>query len=241
VTRNRRLDSEQSRLSKSLPVRRALAARCWSAHALTLALAALLAEACVYDGGDRCGDNQILLDSATCVCAPGYVVSGPECVSCGENEVPSPTGCACIENYSRATPESPCEPRPGGLGDPCDAQTPCTNPSFDHCQMGSAASGYCTSSGCAATVDCTGGYACDTAGSPSFCKRPPVGAGKMCSSPADCADGDATFCDTFMTQSCLVMGCTVTPNDCFEGTECCDLSAFGLPAPICVAPGSCPP
>lgn len=240
MTRSRRLDSQRSRLNRSLPVARAPAARRWSTRALTLALAALIAEACTYDEDDRCGDNQVLFDSSTCICAPGYVMNGPECVACGDNEVPSAAGCVCAESYSRATPESPCEAIPGGVGDACDAQTPCTNPAYDHCQMGSATSGYCTSSGCTTSAECTGGYACDTAASPSFCKRPPVGAGEACTSSADCADGDATFCDAVRTHSCLVQGCTLAPNDCFEGTVCCDLSRFGVPLPICVAQGGCP-
>ena len=50
---------------------------------------------------------------------------------------------------------------------------------------------------------------------------------------------EATYCDTFKSHSCLVQGCSLTPNNCFSGWECCDLSAFGVPQPICVAQGAC--
>jgi hypothetical protein len=62
-----------------------------------------------------------------------------------------------------------------------------------------------------------------------------------CETPDDCAGTEATFCDSFMTHSCQVQGCQVDPNDCFAGFECCDLSAFGLPEPLCIPTGACMP
>jgi hypothetical protein len=42
-----------------------------------------------------------------------------------------------------------------------------------------------------------------------------------------------------MTHACLVQGCSLDPDDCFAGYECCDLSMFGIPQ-ICVPKGTCP-
>ena len=66
----------------------------------------------------------------------------------------------------------------------------------------------------------------------------PTGEDMPCSSSADCAGFEATFCDTFVTGTCLVSGCTVVPDSCSAGKECCDLSSFGLP-PLCIAAGAC--
>jgi hypothetical protein len=57
--------------------------------------------------------------------------------------------------------------------------------------------------------------------------------------PADCAGKEASFCDAVMTHQCLVPGCTLTPDNCFEGTQCCDLSMF-TGTTLCVAKGTCP-
>jgi hypothetical protein len=37
----------------------------------------------------------------------------------------------------------------------------------------------------------------------------------------------------------LVQGCTLMPDNCFVGTECCDLSSFGIAQPLCIAEGQC--
>lgn len=66
----------------------------------------------------------------------------------------------------------------------------------------------------------------------------PMGLGMSCSSNDDCADTEATFCDTFMSHTCQVQGCSLDPNDCYEGAACCDFSAYGL-GTLCV-PGGCP-
>jgi hypothetical protein len=64
------------------------------------------------------------------------------------------------------------------------------------------------------------------------------GEGQPCTSQNDCAGFDATFCDVFVTGSCLVRDCTVTPDSCSAGKECCDLTNFGLPT-LCIAEGAC--
>jgi hypothetical protein len=69
--------------------------------------------------------------------------------------------------------------------------------------------------------------------------EPPTGVGLECTSDADCAGTDATYCETLVSHACVVQGCSVEENDCFEGNECCDLSAFGMPT-LCVLEGRCP-
>jgi len=68
--------------------------------------------------------------------------------------------------------------------------------------------------------------------------RKPTGEDQPCRSEADCAGFEATFCDAFVTNTCMVRGCRVVPDSCFVGKECCDLSEFGLPT-LCVAAGVC--
>jgi hypothetical protein len=199
-----------------------------------LAGAALLG--CVFDEAERCGENQVF--SATdglCVCEPGAAKTEQGCVPCGVDEVAGPNGCACPEGFTRPTPEAACELVPSALGLACDTvSAPCADARYDHCQIVSGTSGYCTSADCTSSAECENGYACDTTASPAFCRRPPLGAGQPCSSAADCAGTEATHCDAVVSRSCLVEGCTLSPNNCFEGMQCCDLSAFGLTAPLCV-------
>ena len=66
----------------------------------------------------------------------------------------------------------------------------------------------------------------------------PLGEDQPCGSAADCAGFEATFCDIFVTGTCLVSGCSVAPDSCSAGKECCDLTAFGLPS-LCIVAGAC--
>jgi hypothetical protein len=66
----------------------------------------------------------------------------------------------------------------------------------------------------------------------------PTGEDLPCTSAADCAGLQASFCDLFVSHTCLVSDCSVTPDSCSAGKECCDLSAFGLPT-LCIAAGAC--
>ena len=209
---------------------------------LLFSVFSVMSGACVYDADNICGPGQeSSSDGTVCVCAEGSAWTEQGCVPCGDNENPGSEGCVCAEGYSRAVPGGACEPVPEGQGLECDTEgASCTDPTFDHCQVVSGTTGYCTSTGCASSEDCEGGYACDLSASPSVCQRPPIGLSAPCQSDADCAGNEATYCDTFQTQSCLVMGCSIDPDDCFEGWECCDLTGFGVPAPFCVAEGECP-
>ena len=207
---------------------------------LLAALGALVPSACVYDADDRCSPGQVLLTDSACGCAEGSAFTPQGCVPCAENEVAGPNGCACAEGLSRPTPDAACQASPRELGVACDAgSTPCTSSQYDHCQLVSGMGGYCTSTGCASSAECEAGYACDAAASPPFCRRPPLGAGRACVAPADCAGTEATWCDTVVSHTCLVQGCSVAAQDCFEGTQCCDFTQFGVPAPLCVPPGAC--
>lgn len=199
----------------------------------------LLAQAftgCLYDADTRCGEGMGEFDEANnrCVCPEGSVYTEAGCVTCGEHEVASPSGCNCEEGYSRPSADAPCAETPSGLGADCDpAASTCAAP-FDHCEAGSNG-GYCTSS-CTTSDDCEGGYACNAA---SICQRPPVGLGTPCETAEDCAGTEATYCDTFVAHSCQVQGCQLEPDNCFSGFECCDLTAFGVPEPLCIPQGAC--
>lgn len=202
-----------------------------------LALLTQVIPGCLYDSDKPCGDLDVYGDNARCVCPAGSAYTPDGCVACGAHEVASASGCVCEEGYSKPTADAPCAETPTGLGTECDPAAPSCPEPYDHCEPASDA-GYCTTSGCSASTDCEGGYACNA---DAVCQRPPVGLGKSCSSPDDCAGTEATFCDTFQTHACQVQGCSLAPNDCFVGFECCDLSAFGLPEPLCVPQGLCMP
>lgn len=66
----------------------------------------------------------------------------------------------------------------------------------------------------------------------------PTGEDESCMTHDDCAGFEASFCDSFVTFTCLVPNCTLAPDNCFAGKECCDLSSFGLPT-LCIADGAC--
>jgi hypothetical protein len=203
-----------------------------------LTLLGLLSQGCVLDQDDPCGPNQVpWTGKERCVCAEGTAYTPAGCVACGEHEVSSPAGCVCEAGFARSVATQPCAPIPEGIGTPCSSDAECLNPGYPHCETPSTG-GYCTSLGCVDSSGCNGGYACNTAASPPYCQRPPSGAGLSCTTDADCAGKEATFCDTFVTGTCLVRDCTLEPDSCFTGSECCDLSGFGLPA-LCIAAGAC--
>lgn len=211
----------------------------------TFLLAALLAAAagCVYDSDHRCDDNQTLSsDGRQCICVSGSVMTAHGCTLCGANEVPGNGVCDCAPGYTHPTPGAACQAAPASaLGTACNtASAPCTDPTYSTCHVTSGTTGYCTNAGCTTAADCLGGYACDTTSQPAFCKRPPVGVGQTCQSNADCAGTEATYCDAMVSHQCLVQGCKVASNDCFSGTECCDLSMYGVMQPVCLPPGACP-
>jgi hypothetical protein len=216
---------------------RALIQRGSARRSTALALG-LLASSCVLDTDARCGRDQVFSDER-CVCADGTIYTAAGCVPCREGEVASALGCVCGVGYARSTPDAACEPIPYGIGLECASDSECLNAEYPHCQSSPLGDAYCTSAGCDETSVCGAGYACDLGATPAYCRRPPVGVGQACSSDADCAGGEAAYCDQGFSSTCLVKDCTLAPDDCFPGTECCDLSSFALPT-LCVAPGTCP-
>ncbi len=199
---------------------------------------------CSYDPDERCGPRQVYADPNACICEPGYVFddSGSDCVRCGEHERENGGVCVCQDGYARSRAGAACEQVSAELGAACDDEQPCAGDEFDYCQMSEGSEGYCTSAGCADSNDCKAGYACNTQADPSYCQRPPVGLGQSCESSADCADTEATYCETLTSNTCLVEGCE-TADDCFPGNECCDLSSFlgtSLCLPADVSAEFCP-
>lgn len=192
------------------------------------------------DGNDRCGPNQLLWSSnERCVCAEGTAYMPEQgCVPCGEHEVAAAAGCVCETGYGRTPATGLCEPIPEGIGTPCTSNAECLNPAFPHCQLTPSGEGYCTTLGCVDDAGCSGGYACNITETPSFCQRPPTGNGVPCTSDADCAGYDASYCEVFVSGTCLVRDCSVTPDSCFTGFECCDLTPYSLPT-LCLAEGLC--
>jgi hypothetical protein len=207
--------------------------------AALFALLGVMPSACTYDPSDRCGPHQVMYEDLRCVCDAHSATTATGCVPCGADEVPGATGCTCKPGYSKSEEGGACEPTPMGLGTACEVSTGCSDPRFNHCEPGADGKGYCTETGCSSSADCTGGYACDALVTPSVCRRPPLGLAMSCTSDADCAGTEATYCDTFQSHSCLVQGCSLMPDNCFSGWECCDLSMYGIAQPLCIPQGAC--
>lgn len=208
---------------------------------LLMALFAALPAACTYDADHRCGPHELLWgDSESCVCEPTAVYTANGCVPCGENEVPGANVCVCIAGYSRSPETGVCTPPSAALGSACnDTDKPCTDPAFNFCATSPLGERYCTISGCQTSADCSSGYSCDLSVSPSVCRRPPTGLLQPCTGQDDCAGTEATYCEGFGLNVCVVQGCSFAPDDCFEGWQCCDLTSFAIPEPICVPKGYC--
>lgn len=201
-------------------------------------LASLWASACVYDPDERCGPRQVLIDNDRCVCEAGFVPGEGGCVTCGENEQESGGECLCVEGYARPAEGAACEEIPDQLGLACDADSePCAEGEYSLCHVTEGTSGYCTSA-CSSDDDCSGGYRCHEAGADSYCRRPPLGYLDDCKSDADCADGEATYCETLQENKCLVPCSAGNTDVCFEGEVCCNYVIF---TPICVPQSACAP
>jgi hypothetical protein len=204
------------------------------------ALSASLLAACIVEDGDKaCGPNQVKVSSdgaRYCECADGFILDPRDkigCIPCAENEESVNGECQCVEGYTRPSEGALCST--STLGAPCSPSEPCMG-EFPVC----AAEGYCTFEGCASSDACMlPGWLC----AEGVCKKPPEGYGKECASADDCADTEATYCDTFRTHSCLVQGCG-KGLPCPGDWSCCDLAPFAA-MPICFEPknlvaGNCP-
>jgi len=76
-------------------------------------------------------------------------------------------------------------------------------------------------------------------------EQQPTGVDEPCESSADCAMFDATFCDTFMTHTCLIEKCATGENSCPDSWVCCDYSTLLAGLSICaqserLVAGECP-
>lgn len=90
---------------------------------------------------------------------------------------------------------------------------------------------------CEASSNCPTGELCDRYGS-GRCTPAPAGLGSTCGSAADCASGEATFCETFSTRTCQVQGCKELGGVCPGDFLCCDFSI--LSTSLCVPPDTAP-
>ena len=218
------------------------AGRYW---ALALGLGAgmaLLGASCIYDPDHRCGPKQHLSDNSSCVCDEGLVLLGQDCVPCGENEVWQSGVCVCSDGFTRgASDGGACVQSGAGASCELDAEpSTCSDPLFPTCRDHGGGAGYCTTS-CAGDTDCPHGFVCDTNATPATCKSAAVGQGDPCTSAADCAGKDASFCENTITHLCIVTGCSMeSPISCSEGFSCCDVHSLGLALTLCVPEGRCP-
>jgi hypothetical protein len=207
-------------------------------------------ERCVCDGNSAwsqsgcvpCGTHEVA-SALGCVCETGYgrTDATAACAPCGANEITNAFGaCECAKGYSRPSAGEACVLAPAGQGVACDSSPgSCADPTYNYCRLVTAAQGYCTTQNCTNSADCLGGYECDLSASPSYCRRPPVGLLTPCASNADCAGTEATYCDIYYSKACLVQGCSLSPDNCFTGFQCCDLSKYGVAQPLCVVQGGC--
>ncbi len=203
------------------------------------------ASSCLYHSSDRCDPGQTYNSEAgLCVCddSQNLIAGDHGCEACDANATAKDDVCTCNDGFSGDG--KTCVETPKALGTDCKADADCNDEKYNTCHLVSADSGYCTNSGCTTVddADCSGGYACDLSATPSYCERPPSGAGMACKSNDDCKGTDATYCETFNTHQCFVQGCSLTANDCFPGKECCDLAPLSggiVKAVICVDSGTC--
>ena len=201
-----------------------------SAVLLTATVIGTAIGACLYDPDQRCGPAMHFVDVANaCVCDANAIAVPGGCKACAADEVAAGGACACPAGQTKN--ESNVCVTVAGLGDACDtASSPCNNPMYSYCATSGGTSGTCTKT-CTSNAECDAAYTCTTWGAHPYC-RTFKGVGKSCTSPADCT-GDAMFCDTYQTHSCIVAGCDLVKNDCPRGQTCSDFSMFGLPN-LCV-------
>lgn len=212
-----------------------------------LAIGALATASCIVDGS-RCDAHQVELHGnfAICVCEPDAVfnASGAGCTPCGENETALNGACTCKEGFARPAADAGCVA--STVGAACSAATPCSSTEYPFCVTTTAGDGYCSREGCASNADCPTDYTCEAGASARYCKRPLTGLGAACTSSADCAGFEASYCEAFQTHTCILQGCANGAASCPNEWACCDFSSLlGAPFSICASPstltgGSCP-
>lgn len=199
--------------------------------AMKLSILVLVAAGgCVYDANNLCG-QYMTYDAAleACVCVDNAIVEDLGCAPCPADEVVIAGACGCAPGSAKSAADV-CE-RIAGLGDPCESASDCTSSTYAYCAPGVAGS-TCTST-CEDDTDCADAYTCATWEPQPYC-REFVGLGASCVSSADCAETDATFCDTYESHTCIVAGCSLDNGACPRGTMCCDFSQYGF-GTLCAA------
>jgi len=172
----------------------------------------------------------------SCVCVVGYVLDDElQCRRCGEHQQSVGDRCLCEMGYAfdaqrNCVPQAPTMVQGCARDEDCPASAPV-------CHDAGRGDPYCTVTGCTSMADCPGGYGCDTNEMPSLCVRPPSGQAQPCTSSADCAGNEASYCEVVRNKVCLVSGCK-EDSDCFPGWECCDLSSYMLDS-LCVPEDTC--
>lgn len=199
-----------------------------------------MAEVCVCDarsywtakGCIPCNGDHEVPGVSGCLCAAGYGRSPATgiCTACAADEIAGPNGCECKAGYGHATAAAVCTEIVSGQGALCNAQKPCADPVYSYCDV-KAGTGTCA----APPTDAGSGGA-------TAPKTTTSNIGTTCTSDADCAGGDATYCDTFQNNNkCLIKDCNLAQDNCPTGYACCNLPALAPIFPVlCVAQGACP-
>ena len=78
----------------------------------------------------------------------------------------------------------------------------------------------------------------------THCAKPPTGLGDSCTTQADCAGKEASYCEVLAAHVCLVNDCASNTAGCPSGFVCCDLTTF-VGTSLCViesflSGGTCP-
>lgn len=206
----------------------------WLTLGGSISFLALMGASCAYDKNERCGDDlEFDKDNEYCVCPAGTLYTPTGCIECGENELLQGAECVCKEGYTRGTNDV-CQEDMGSGGATSTSTTNTTGESGAGGEGTSTDGGSTTGSepDCTVNDDCEAGEICDA----GAC-RAPTGFGAACTVPEDCADSESTFCDSIQMK-CTVQDCTVAPDSCPAGYDCCDLSAFAFPV-MCIPAGAC--
>lgn len=189
----------------------------WLTLGGSVSLLLLVGASCAYDKDNRCGDDLVFdEENEVCVCPVGTLYSPTGCTACGEHEILQGAECVCEEGYAEGA-DGTCEEIPGGAGGEGGEGNSTTGPTPE----------------CTVNDDCEAGEICEA----EAC-TPVTGFGAACTEQDQCADFEASYCDTYQSK-CTISDCTVAPDSCPSAYDCCDLSLFGF-AIMCIPEGGCP-
>ena len=93
--------------------------------------------------------------------------------------------------------------------------------------------GICNQGECTNSEQCADGNYCDLTLAPPSCLPPPSGQGRSCTDSDDCSSFQADYCESMVSGTCLMQGCSPELNNCSPGYICCDFAWIGLPA-LCI-------